>query len=65
MITVTIFVNGSPVYSRSARNVTGKSSGPNRYLVDTGDVIQHFREEGAVVLAKKMLDTVHDINGEV
>jgi hypothetical protein len=56
MITVVIFVNGSPIFARSAQRVgEGEKS---RYEVDTGELLEHRYEDGAVLLAKKMLDTV-------
>ena len=63
MITVTIFVNGAPILSRSATRINktvikGKKS---HYKVDTGDTITHDYDDGAVILAKKMLDTIHPV----
>ncbi len=67
MITVTIFINGSPVYTRSAVNV-GSSGCKVKglkdledYKVDDGSVIQHARSHGAVTLAHLMLDTIKEI----
>lgn len=59
MITVTIFVGEVPLYTRTARN-TGRENdrGHKAYELDTGDILFHKPEAGAVVLAKKMLDTV-------
>lgn len=62
MITVSIFINGTPIFTRSARNITGTLSGLNEYRVDTGDIISHLREDGAIQLAHKMLDTIYDID---
>lgn len=63
MITVTILINGQPVYTRSAHRreqtvIKGKRS---TYKVDTGEIIEHDYDDGAVILAKKMLDTIHDV----
>jgi len=56
MITVTILINGNPIITRSAvRNITGE---PNEYLLDDGKTIAHFSSDGAVELAKKMLDSI-------
>lgn len=62
MITVTIQINGTTIYSRSARN-TGRldEKGQTAYDVDTGDVVFHKRSLGAVKLAKTLLDTIHDL----
>jgi hypothetical protein len=64
MITVTISINGSPIFTRSARNISDPPTmhGVNRYKVDSGEIIEHRYEEGAVVLAKMMLDTVRNID---
>lgn len=62
MITVTISVNGSAIFARSAVN-----RGPNRinpkvcdYEIDTGDTIQHDPGDGAVVLSHALLDTIKE-----
>ena len=60
MITVTIFINGKPIYTRSAVNQSENLTGECRYKVDTGKVIIHKREDGAVNLAKAMLDTIKE-----
>jgi hypothetical protein len=60
MITVTILINGQPVITRSAvRREKGNRKGKiSHYMVDTGAIIEHAYDDGAVALAKKMLDTV-------
>ena len=61
MISVTIFINNKPIYTRSAVNrseVYGK--GMQTYEVDDGSVIKHKYEAGAVALAKKLLDTIKE-----
>jgi|GEM_PF-1651159 hypothetical protein len=65
MITVTVFVNGSPIFTRSARNCGESKDGLYRYKIDTGDVIYHKRDDGFVPLVKMMLDTVEDIDEEL
>jgi hypothetical protein len=60
MITVTIFINGNPIITRSAVNV-GDSDSPATYKVDDGRVIKHTRSRGAVALAIKMLKGVKEI----
>lgn len=58
MITVTVSINGQPIFTRSAvRVVTGE---PNQYRVDDGTTIEHHYDAGAVELAKKMLDTIKE-----
>ena len=67
MISVTIFINNVPIYTRSAVNITeikeGWQADPievNKYKVDTGKIINHIPANGALVLAKKMLDTIKE-----
>lgn len=58
MITVSIHINGAPIFVRSAvRVVTGE---PNQYRVDDGSTIEHHYDDGAIVLAKKLLDTIKE-----
>lgn len=68
MITVTISINGEPIYTRTAVNVgdcTNFVNGfPERcsvYQVDTGETLKHKRDDGAVALTRKMLDTIHEV----
>jgi len=68
MITVTISINGKPIYTRSAVNISEIDVGPNQinsYKVDTGKTIKHLPRDGAVVLAKKMLDTIKEEKNEI
>lgn len=59
MITVTIYINHRPIYTHSAVNKgIGYDSIMTAYLTDTGDVIMHKREDGAVNLAIKILETI-------
>lgn len=62
MITVSVYVNGSPIFTRSARNLGKSENGMHRYKVDTGETILHKREDGFVPLVKMMLDTISDID---
>ena len=58
MITVSVLINGEPVFTRSAvRTYTGKV---NRYTCDDGAVIRHEYDQGAVKLAMKMLETFEE-----
>jgi len=64
MITVCILINGQPIYTRTAVNITDDSKDrTHKYKVDSGVVLSHVRAEGAVVLAKKMLDTIKEHTG--
>ncbi len=60
VITVTIFINGKPIYTRSAVNKGHMGRGVYKYDLDDGSVIGHKPDDGAVVLAKKMLDTIKE-----
>lgn len=63
VITVSIFINGKPIITRSARN-TGRTraegSQPQQtaYQSDDGNIVWHNPKLGAVVLAKALLDRV-------
>lgn len=59
MITVAILINGHPLVARNARN-TGdiNEDGQTKYTTDSGDTVWHKREDGAVVLAHKLLDLI-------
>jgi hypothetical protein len=58
VITVTILINGQPIFTRSAVNLDGKPI--STYRVDDGNVIKHHRDDGAVQLAKAMLDCIKE-----
>jgi len=62
MITVSININSQPIYTRSAVNTGERHKITNhvKYALDTGQIILHHPEDGAVVLAKKMLDTIQE-----
>lgn len=68
MITVSIFINGKPIITRSAKN-TGqtrqlprtthhKMAYETAYQSDDGNIVWHDHKLGAVVLAKALLDRV-------
>ncbi len=57
MITVSILINGEPVYARTAVN---RLEEHGVYITDTGERILHHPEEGAVELAIKMLHTIEE-----
>ena len=61
MITVTISINGQPIYTRTAVNKGERSNGLTCYDLDDGSFIKHRREDGAVALAKMMLDTIKEV----
>ncbi len=57
MITVTISINGEPIYTRTAVNRLVEHG---IYILDTGERIHHNPEEGAIALAVKMLHTIYE-----
>jgi len=59
MITVAILINGQPIVARNAVNKIERNElGETKYLTDSGDIIWHKRTDGAVTLAKKLLDLI-------
>ena len=63
MISVTISINGCTIYTRTAVNKTGfpiDEAGHHSYHVDDGSTLLHKRDDGAVALAKAMLDTIKE-----
>jgi len=62
MITVSVYINGVPIFTRSARNLGEGKDGKCRYKVDDGSILVHRRDDGFVPLVKQMLDTVRDID---
>ena len=60
MISVTIFINGQPIITRSARRVEGSPPNECTYHVDDGREITHWYSEGAVALAIELLKGVQE-----
>lgn len=60
MITVAIYINGKPLYVRSAVRQSGGIGKTCEYLVDDGSVIKHEFNAGAIPLAKAMLDSINE-----
>lgn len=63
MITVSISINGTPIYARTAVNV-GPSKhlkGQHVYKLDTGENLVHRQSDGAVDLVRLMLNTIHEV----
>jgi len=59
MLTVSILINGHPIYTRTVVNRIKETGG---YVCDDGSVIKHNPKDGAVKLAIKALKTVKEIN---
>jgi hypothetical protein len=60
MISVAIMINGYPIMARSAVNQQKYKDGKTEYLLDDGTKIFHKPSEGAIVLAKMMLDEIKE-----
>lgn len=61
MITVAILINGNPIVARNATNQSERNEkGETKYKTDSGEIIWHHREDGAVHLAHKLLDTIRN-----
>lgn len=61
MITVAILINANPIYTRTAVNIGNADDGiHSAYELDTGQIIEHKREDGAVKLAIEMLKTIKE-----
>lgn len=61
MISVSISINGEPIFARSARNQSEyNEKGETKYFTDAGVVIWHDYKMGAIPLAKKMLDSINE-----
>lgn len=63
MITVAILINGQPIFTRSATRQEDDvfENKPNTYKTDSGEIIKHDHKDGAIELAKKLLDTIHEV----
>jgi len=66
MISVSIAINGEPIYCRSAVNITQEEGGvygkdKQFYRLDTGEKITNYYGDGAVKLAIKMLKTIKEV----
>lgn len=62
MISVSIAINGKPIFARTAVN---RRREIGKYVLDDGSFIEHDPDDGAVALAIKMLQTIHDKPDEV
>ena len=61
MITVSILINGEPIFTRTAVNKgEAKSSVHTKYHLDSGNTVMHNPKHGAVKLAKLMLDDINE-----
>lgn len=60
MITVAILINGQPIVAKNAVNTGKLTKKGHKYVADGGDIIYHNRDDGAVAIAKKLLDTIRN-----
>ena len=61
MISVVILINGYPIMARSAFRLTDNGEqNENEYQIDTGEIIIHIPNDGAIPLCKAMLDTIKE-----
>jgi len=63
MMSVVISINGKTIFTRTAVNrskVGSNTSKPQPYEVDTGEIVTHIPDDGAVKLAHKLLDTIKE-----
>lgn len=58
MLTVSISINGEPIY---ARTVVNRIKEKGVYVCDDGSEIVHDPKDGAIALAKKALDTIIEV----
>lgn len=64
MITVSILINGQPIFTRTAVNRSKKGAtnkDKNSYLLDDGGTIVHIPNKGAIKLAIEMLKTIKEV----
>lgn len=61
MLTVSISINGEPIYARSARRQEDnvKKGQKTTYKTDAGAVIDFTYGDNIIELAKKILDTIN------
>lgn len=61
MMTVAIFLNGNPLVAKSVVNEGFNSdTGKHSYRLDSGEVILHDRDAGAIALAIEMLKYIRN-----
>ena len=60
MIGVNIHINGQTIFARTATNTMQTHESKTVYLTDAGDEVLHDPQDGAVVLAIKLLETIKE-----
>lgn len=57
--TAEVNISGNCLFARSCHRLEETNEqGEHKYCVDDGSIIWHDRDDGAVVLAQKLLDTI-------
>ena len=69
MISVIVYINDRPIYMRNALNITHDhgtkiDESLDKYKCDDGTMLAHNRDDGAVKLAIKMLETIEEMKHE-
>lgn len=65
MITVSILINGQPLYTRSAFRLEGKQGEVCKYKCDDGSIIIHNYDDGAIELGHKQLQNLKEFIEQV
>ena len=65
MISVSIAINGSPIYTRTAVNRGQVANGLTKYELDDGSTILHKPSDGAVVLGIRMMGQIREQDVEL
>jgi len=61
MLTVSIAINGVVIFARSARRTDDPDRrGVATYLADDGRAVRHKPKDGAIALAKRLLDGIKE-----
>lgn len=58
MLTVSILINGEPIFTRTVVNRIEEKGG---YVSDDGTIIKHDPKDGAIALAIKALKTIKEV----
>lgn len=60
MITVSVAINGTVIFARTAVNTGNAVKELVRYKLDDGTELLHNPNDGAIVLSKLMLDQIEE-----
>ena len=62
-VSVSICINGQPIYARTAVNQGEQPSGFTKYLLDDGSTVLHKTGDGTVALAIQVLKSIKEHHG--